>query len=64
MNLEGSTNYDVGIGGFARKGDGSGQIGTTAKTGSTGKGGVARSESIDLLIAAVVMEVLPRTVTS
>lgn len=58
-NLQGSTNFDVGIGGFARSGSATGQIGTDAKTDFKGAGGVTRSESIELLVAAVVREVLP-----
>lgn len=58
-NLQGNTSYNVGIGGFSRQGSGTGQIGTDAKSDFKGTGGVARSESIDLLVAAVVREVLP-----
>ncbi|MBS0242948.1 MAG: flagellar basal body L-ring protein FlgH [Proteobacteria bacterium] len=58
-SLDGNTTYDVGIGGFKRNGSGSGSIGANSKSSSTGKGGVTRSESIELLVAAVVQEVLP-----
>lgn len=57
--LNGSLNYDVGLGGVAAKGSGKidGTLGRTTSTDS--KGAIARSENIDLLIAAVVTDVLP-----
>jgi len=58
FSLDQSLKYGTAIGSFQRSGDGSAQASSAAKSGSTGKGGVARSESIDLLIAAVVTEVL------
>jgi flagellar L-ring protein FlgH len=58
-NLDQSLKYGAAIGGLNRSGDASVQGGGSAKTEATGKGGVTRSESIDLVIAAVVTEVLP-----
>lgn len=51
--------YDVNTGILKGKGDAA--IGSTlgAKTSTKGEGAVTRSESIDLLVAAVVTEVLP-----
>jgi flagellar L-ring protein FlgH len=57
-SLDQSLKYGTAVGGFARSGDAAIQAGGTAKTEAAGKGGVTRSESIDLLIAAVVVEVL------
>lgn len=59
MNLDHSMKYDAAVGGFKRSGNAGFQSGGTAKSEATGKGGVTRSESIDLLIAAVVTDVLP-----
>lgn len=58
-NLDQALKFGAAIGGYARSGDAAVQAGGTAKTEATGKGGVTRSESIDLVIAAVVTEVLP-----
>lgn len=58
-SIEGTAKYDVGIESVSRKASATGSLDANAKTSSTGKGGVTRSESIDLLIAAVVLEVLP-----
>lgn len=57
--LKASLDYDIGFGGAGTKGSGStdGSIGRTTSTDS--KGAIARSENIDLLVAAVVSEVLP-----
>ncbi len=51
--------YGLDTGHFAANGTGSAALSQATKSSSTGKGGVARSESIDLLVAAVVSEVLP-----
>lgn len=58
-NLDHSMKYGATLGGVSRSGEASFQHGGTAKSDSAGSGGVTRSESIDLLIAAVVTDVLP-----
>lgn len=57
-NLDHSMKYGTAFGGVSRSGEASFQHGGTAKSDSAGSGGVTRSESIDLLIAAVVTDVL------
>ncbi len=56
--LNGSLGYDIGFGGPVEKGSvkADGSLGRTTSTDS--KGAIVRSESIDLLVAAVVSEVL------
>lgn len=56
--LEGGGNYDISTQLIGKKGSAKGSIEANSKTSSRGKGGVARSESIELLVAAVVQEVL------
>jgi flagellar L-ring protein precursor FlgH len=57
--LDTGLDYDLGFGGWTSTGSGTikGDIGRTTSTDS--KGAIARSESIDLLVAAVVTSVLP-----
>jgi len=57
--LNTSVDYDLGFASIAAKGNGKidGTLGRTTSTDS--KGAIARSENIDLLIAAVVTELLP-----
>lgn len=57
--LNSSLSYDLGLAGIAAKGSGKvdGSLGRTTSTDS--KGAIARSENIDLLIAAVVTDLLP-----
>lgn len=57
--LSTSLDYDLGFGGWTAAGAGKvdGNFGRTTSTDS--KGAIQRSESIDLLIAAVVTDVLP-----
>ena len=57
--LNANLNYDIGLGDLAAKGSGKvdGSLGRTTSTDS--KGAINRSENIDLLIAAVVTDVLP-----
>jgi flagellar L-ring protein FlgH len=58
-SLNPSLNYNIDAGGFAAKGSNSLDASQSSKTSSAGKGGVTRSETIDLLVAAIVTEVLP-----
>jgi flagellar L-ring protein FlgH len=58
-SLKPSLDYDIAMQGRALKGTGSLDASQSAKTTSGGKGGVTRSETIDLLVAAIVSEVLP-----
>lgn len=57
--LNGALNYTVDVGPVGGTGSGKidGSLGRTTSTDS--KGAIARSESIDLLVAAIVSEVLP-----
>lgn len=59
LGLDTDLSYDLGFGGVGNKGSGSiaGNLGRTTSTDS--KGAIKRSENIDLLVAAVVSEVLP-----
>jgi len=57
--LDASFDYDAAVGSAAGTGSASGRVGAGSKTSSTGKGGVLRSENIELLVAALVEEVLP-----
>jgi len=59
VGLASSLDYDLGFGGAGAAGSGSlnGNLDRTTSTDS--KGGITRSENINLLIAAVVSEVLP-----
>lgn len=58
-DLNASLDYDIGIGGATAAGAGTVEGGIGRKTSTDSKGGIARSESIDLLIAAVITDVLP-----
>ena len=58
-SIDGAAKWDLAVDSFGRKGSASGSLEANSKTSSKGKGGVNRSESIDLLIAAMVLEVLP-----
>ena len=51
--------YDVGIGGFKRQGSGSGQHNISSESAHAGEGQTSRSEKVDLVMAAVVTQVLP-----
>jgi flagellar L-ring protein precursor FlgH len=59
LGLSTDLSYDLGFGGTGNKGSGKidGNLDRTTSTDT--KGAIKRSESIDLLIAAVVSEVLP-----
>lgn len=59
MGLTQSMKYGLKTDHYAAVGDGALDGSSSSKTGSAGKGGVARSESIELVIAAVVTDVLP-----
>ena len=59
LSLGQSLNYGVSAGQFSAKGDGSLDASSKSATSSAGKGGVTRSETIDLMVAAVVTGVLP-----
>jgi flagellar L-ring protein FlgH len=52
-------NYNINTGGTAKKGDATIGGNAAAKTTSKGEGAITRSESIELLVAAVVTDVLP-----
>jgi flagellar L-ring protein FlgH len=58
-SLNPTLNYGVDTGHFAANGSGSFDASQSAKTSAAGKGGVTRSETIELLVAAIVSEVLP-----
>jgi flagellar L-ring protein precursor FlgH len=58
-NLAYDLKYDVNLGWLKGSGDANIGSGLDAKTSHKGEGAVTRSESIDLLVAAVVAEVLP-----
>jgi len=58
-NLAYDLKYDVNTGVLKGKGDATIGSNVDAKTSSKGEGTVTRSESIELLVAAVVTEVLP-----
>ncbi len=58
-NLALSNSYDIGYGNIAAKGAGKVGSDITSGTSTKGAGAVTRSESIELLVAAVVSEVLP-----
>ena len=51
--------YDINAGGIKKKGDATLGGNASAKTSTKGEGAITRSESIDLLVAAVVTDVLP-----
>jgi flagellar L-ring protein precursor FlgH len=51
--------YDINAAGIKKKGDASLGANASAKTSTKGEGAITRSESIDLLVAAVVTDVLP-----
>ena len=60
-NLALSNSWDLNYGNGNFKAAGSGKVGSDIATGtsSKGQGNISRSESIELLVAAVVSEVLP-----
>jgi flagellar L-ring protein precursor FlgH len=57
--LSGQVDYNINVPGFPRKGDASTGLSTSGSTSTEGKGVTTRSETIELLVAAVVTEVLP-----
>jgi flagellar L-ring protein precursor FlgH len=57
--LSSQLDYAINVPGFPRKGDASAGVSTSGATSTEGKGVTARSETIELLVAAVVTEVLP-----
>jgi flagellar L-ring protein precursor FlgH len=57
--LNGSLKYGVDVGGIARSGTGSLDTSVAGSTSTDSKGAISRSESIELLVAAVVTDVLP-----
>ena len=59
LSLGQSLNYSASTGLFSGKGDASLDASSKSGTSSAGKGGVTRSETIDLMVAAVVTGVLP-----
>jgi flagellar L-ring protein precursor FlgH len=59
LSLGQSLSYSTAIGSLNGQGDGSLDASSKGGTASTGKGGINRSETIDLLVAAVVTDVLP-----
>lgn len=59
LDLASQLAYDFGFGGVGNKGEGSLDGTLNRKTSTDSKGAIKRSESIDLLVAAVVSEVLP-----
>lgn len=58
-NLSYDLKYDLNTGLIKGKGDGTIGSNLESKTATKGEGAITRSESIDLLVAAVVTEVLP-----
>jgi flagellar L-ring protein FlgH len=58
-NSSNNLGYDLNAGIFQGKGDGTIASNLNAKTATKGEGTIARSESIDLLVAVVVTDVLP-----
>ncbi len=52
-------NYNINTGGAKTKGDATVGANASAKTSTKGEGTITRSESIELLVAAVVTDVLP-----
>jgi flagellar L-ring protein precursor FlgH len=58
-NLNLNTSYDLGYGGLTAKGAGTVDSGVNSGTSTKGAGAITRSESIELLVAAVVSDVLP-----
>jgi flagellar L-ring protein precursor FlgH len=52
-------NYDINSFGAKKKGDATIGANASGKTSTKGEGAITRSESIDLLVAAVVTDVLP-----
>lgn len=52
-------NYNINAAGIQKKGDATLGGNASAKTSSKGEGAITRSESIELLVAAVVTDVLP-----
>ncbi len=59
MNFEPKVAYDIAMGGSSASGDGSIDASVDAGTSTDSKGGVTRSENINLLVAAIVTGVLP-----
>lgn len=59
--LESQGNFKLGLNAFglSKSGDGAVDLGTGSKTSTEGRGAVSRSEMIDLLVAATVVQILP-----
>lgn len=57
--LGGTLKYALAAFGLAGQGDGDLNVDVKGATSTQGKGAISRSESIDLMLAAVVMDVLP-----
>lgn len=58
-NFNAEANYDVGLKGFTRAGNVNGDTNVESNSTHNGQGAVSRSETIELLVAAVVTSVLP-----
>jgi flagellar L-ring protein precursor FlgH len=58
-NQNGDLAFGVAAFGVKKAGTASGEVNANGSTSTEGKGAITRSESIDLLVAAVVTEVLP-----
>lgn len=59
MNFKPDVSYDIGFGSATATGSGKIDAGVDAGTSTDSKGGITRSESIELLVAAIVTGVLP-----
>ena len=59
LSLGQTLNYSAATGLFSGKGDASLDASSKSGTSSAGKGGITRSETIDLMVAAMVTGVLP-----
>jgi flagellar L-ring protein precursor FlgH len=57
--LNAAVDYAINVPGFPRKGDASAGLSTSGATSTEGKGVTTRAETIELLVAAIVTEVLP-----
>jgi flagellar L-ring protein FlgH len=58
LESQAKLNFALKAFGLAKSGDGSLDGGTGSKTSTEGRGAVSRSESIDLLVAATIVEIL------
>jgi flagellar L-ring protein FlgH len=56
---QGNLKFGLNAFGLKESGDGSLDAGTGSKTSSEGRGAISRSEQIDLLVAATIIEILP-----